>query len=76
MGSEVKDASFFYLDRIILAAVEKEVWLPTLSHKLICKSQFPLKSFNLSLFIANAKDKLTDLCGNRLMQKDLVSTFC
>ncbi|KAJ1472087.1 hypothetical protein T484DRAFT_1841685 [Baffinella frigidus] len=27
LGGEVKDASFFYLDRIVLAAVEKEVLL-------------------------------------------------
>ena len=44
--------------------------------KLFCKRQFPHKFVNLSLFIANAKDKLTDLCGNRLMQNDVEDTFC
>ena len=40
-----------------------------------CKSQFPHKSVHLSLITTNTKNKLTNLCGNRLLQNDFVNTF-
>ena len=42
----------------------------------LCKSQFPHKSVNLNIFITNIKNKLTNLCWNRLLQNDLMNTFC
>ena len=49
-------------------------------HKLFIKSfyksQFPHKSVNLSLLFTNMKNKLTDLCGNRLLQNDFINTLC
>ena len=54
---------------------------PKLSHikcfeQPFCKSQFPRKSVNLFFMLVMMKDKLTDLCGNRLLQSDYVNTFC
>jgi len=40
-----------------------------------CTSQFPHKSVNLSSIITNMKNELTDLCGNRLLQNDIMNTF-
>ena len=40
------------------------------------KSQFPHKAVNLSFIIANLKNILTDLCGNRLFQNNVINTFC
>ena len=49
-------------------------------HKLFkesfCKSSFPHKSNNLSFILEIIKDKFTDLCGDRLLQKYLINTFC
>ena len=38
--------------------------------------KIPNKSVNLSLAITNLKNKVTDLCGNWLLQNDLMNTFC
>ena len=40
-----------------------------------CKSQFPHKCVNLAFIITNIKNKLTDLCENRLLQNDFINTF-
>ena len=32
-----------------------------------CKSQFPHRSVNLSIIVTNMKNKLSDLCGSRLL---------
>jgi hypothetical protein len=40
------------------------------------KSRFPHKSVNLSCVTTNIKDKLTDLCGNLLLQDDITNSFC
>ena len=39
------------------------------------KSQFPPTSDNLSFLITNIKGKLTDLCGNRMLQHVFTNTF-
>ena len=44
--------------------------------KTLCESQFPDKRVNLFLISEIVKDKLTDLCGNRLLQNDFINTFC
>ena len=44
--------------------------------KSFCKSQLPHKSANLSFTITNIKNKLTDLCGNRLLQNDSQKQKC
>ena len=41
----------------------------------LCKSLFPHKFVNL-FFILVIKDKLTDLCGNCLLQNVFINTFC
>jgi hypothetical protein len=46
------------------------------SIKSFCTSQFQHKSVNLSFTKVTIKDKLTDLCGNRLLQNDSINTFC
>ena len=38
------------------------------------KSQFPHKSVNLFFIITDTKQKLMDLCGNSLLQKDCMNT--
>ena len=38
-----------------------------------CKIQFPYKSVNLSCIITNIENKLTDLCGNRLLKNDCIN---
>ena len=43
---------------------------------LFCKSQFPNQSVHVSFIIINIRDKLTDLCGDRLLQNDCINTFC
>ena len=52
---------------------------PRFQHKVssrsFYKSQFPPKSVNLSCFITNIKNKLTGLCGNRLLQIESINTF-
>ena len=49
-----------------------------ISHKVffkaLCRSQLPPKSNNLSFSVTNVKSKLTNLCGNRLLQNDLQNT--
>ena len=42
---------------------------------VLCRSQPPHNSVNLSLTITNIKKKLTDLCGNWLLQNDFMNTF-
>ena len=46
-----------------------------ISHKVffkaLCRSQLPHESDNLSFPVTNVKSKLTNLCGNRLLQNDL-----
>ena len=44
--------------------------------KTFCKGQCPHKSVNSFLILVIIKDKLTDLCGNRPLQSDLIDTFC
>ena len=44
--------------------------------KSFCKCQLPHKSVNISSIITYIKSKLTDLCGNRLLQNDLKIAFC
>ena len=44
--------------------------------KLFYKSQPPYKFVNLSLMITNMQNKMTDLYWNRLLQNDLINTFC
>ena len=40
------------------------------------KSQFPHKSVNVFFILVIITDKLTDLCGNLLLRKDFINTFC
>jgi len=51
-----------------------------ISHKVFfksfCRSELPHKSFNVSFYIANMTNTLTNLCGNRLLQNDFENTFC
>ena len=69
------------------SAIEEGVSLPVVvgissavlvSHKVLlksfCRSQLPNKSVNLCVTCTNIKSKLTDLCGNRLIQNDSKST--
>ena len=44
--------------------------------KLVCKSQCQHKSVNLLFISVLRKDKLTNLCGDRFLQTDFMSTFC
>ena len=46
------------------------------SFKSFCGSQLLQKSVNLSLTITYMKNKLTDLCGNYLLQDDFHNTLC
>jgi len=50
------------------------------SHKVLtksfCTSRFPHKSINLFSVLVMIKDKLTDLCGNCLLQNGFLKTFC
>ena len=39
-------------------------------------SQFPHESVNIFFAITDIKNKLTDLCGNRLLQHNFMNTFC
>ena len=41
-----------------------------------CKGRIPHKSVNLSFIITHMKNKLTDLCGNRLLPNDIINAFC
>jgi hypothetical protein len=44
--------------------------------ELFCKSQMPHKLVNLSSTVTRVKDKLTNLCGNRLLPNDFRNTLC
>ena len=44
--------------------------------KSFCKSKFSHKSVNVLFIFVIVKDKLTNLCGNRLLQNDFIDTFC
>jgi len=44
--------------------------------KSFCKSQLPHKSVNVSFIITDIKNKLTDLCGNGLLQKNFINILC
>ena len=44
--------------------------------KSCCRSQFPHKFVNFYFILSMMKDKLTDLCGNQLLQDDFVGTLC
>ena len=44
--------------------------------KTLCESQFPYEFVNVFLILEIVKDKLTNLCGNRLLQNDLKETLC
>ena len=44
--------------------------------KTFRRSQFPQKIVNVFFISAIVKDKLTDFCGNRLLQNDFLNTFC
>ena len=48
----------------------------TAFRKSFCKSQFPHKSVNLFFIVTDMKNKLTDFCGNWLVQNDISKTFC
>ena len=39
-------------------------------------SNFPHKSVDLSFILVMIQDKLTDLCGNRLLQDDFIKNIC
>ena len=41
-----------------------------------CNTQFPHKSVNVSVIITNIKNKLTNVCGNRLLQNKFMNTAC
>ena len=43
---------------------------------LISESQLPHKIVDLSFTITNIKNKLTNLCGNGLLQDDFKTTLC
>ena len=47
---------------------------PKLIAQKVC--QFPHKSVNFSVIITNVKNHLTDLCGNRILQNDLINALC
>ena len=44
--------------------------------KPVCRSQFQHKLVNLFFILVMINDKWTDLWGNRLLQKDVINTFC
>ena len=57
-------------------------WYPLSSHKKrwwfmksFCKSQFPHESVNFFFMLVAMKERVTDLCGNRLLQNDLINTL-
>ena len=41
-----------------------------------CRSQLPHKSVNLLSITTDINDKLTNSCGNRLLQNDFINIFC
>ena len=43
--------------------------------KSFCKSRFPHKSVNSSFIITDIKNKLTDLCGNRLLHNNFINSL-
>ena len=49
---------------------------PKVFIKLFCKSPFPHKSVNLFYLLVIIKANLTDLCGDRLLQNDVINTLC
>ena len=49
---------------------------PKVFLRSFCKGRFPHKSVNLSFNVTDMKNKLTDLCGNRLLQSDFKNTWC
>jgi len=42
----------------------------------VCKSQLLQKSVNICFMLVKIVDKLTNLCGNRLLQNNFINTFC
>ena len=57
--------------RCVAEFISQKVFL-----QLLCKSECPHKSFNLTFITTNINKKLTDLCGNGLVQNDVINTFC
>ena len=45
-------------------------------YKSFCRSQLPHNSVNLSITITNARNKLTELCGNWHLRNDFENTSC
>ena len=44
--------------------------------KSVCSSKLPHESVDLCVIIINVKNKLTDLCGNQLLQNDFKNALC
>jgi hypothetical protein len=44
--------------------------------KLVCSSQLTHKFVNLSFISTDMENKVTDLCGNGLLQNDFEDTLC
>jgi len=64
---------------LLIDVWERHWYSPNLiSHKVFvksfCKSQFPHKFVNFFILVI-MKDKVTDLCGNKLLQNDF-ETLC
>ena len=53
------------------ALISHEVFLTS-----FCKIQFPHRSVNLIFTLVIVKDKLTDMCGNRLLRNEFANTLC
>ena len=55
----------------VLRIISQKVFL-----KSFCRGELPYKFVNVSFLITDIKNKLTDLCGNCLLQNDFNKTLC
>ena len=45
-------------------------------YNVVVQNLIPAKNVNLSFIVTDIKNKLTDLCGSRLLPDDFMNTLC
>jgi len=60
----------------VFRQLERFAKLSGCAMKSFCKSQLPHKFVNLFVASVIIRNKLTELCGYRLVQNDVINTFC
>ena len=58
------------------ADTHQPAYLTESVYRFVVQNQFPHKSVSVSFIITNIKKKMTDLCGNWLLQNKFMNTFC